>query len=192
MNQNPIIQVLLAILGFGFFQIVLYIFLLFATFEILWECGNSWLDDRLHDNMRLFFLLGAAILQTLYCVRLVKEKTKKYAGYTGLVLNFVTIYFICIVPWSGLNWNNYYQEFTKEEWYDESRRSMKMARYIIKYDYLSDKTRSEVIELLGPNEYPEYYNPDSSLIYYTGDAYSPLYVDFENGKVSRSYLGCLD
>lgn len=180
---------IVGLLIFGLIQIVIYFPILISLFDIF-PCGNDYLDDRRADLTVFIVLTAMAIIQAFICIRFIRKKTYYEAGYAGLMTNLFTLYFVFLIGPHSLNFDNYYKEFSQEEWIENPDRPFKMVCYVINYNLIEGKTKSEVIELLGP---PDHSSDDNTEIYYlNSNGYEPLVTAFSKDEIISYYLECND
>ena len=122
-------------------------------------------------------------------LKLGNDKNRKYIAIVPAVILSPIFYFLLIVSWIYVV--EYYPEekFDKQKWETNIEERYTMSENIIKSKILIEKTKEEVIELLG-NEYRDY--GENHIGYYLGFVPRMITIDpdvldvyFENGKVVK-------
>jgi hypothetical protein len=181
---------IIGILSFGLLHFVVYSILFSYTFEFL-SCGDDFLNDRLQHNVLFLTLFGLVLGQAFVSWKLIKALVYKASGIAGLIFIMPSLYFSFLIGPKGLLKSNYYTEFSKETWGNQSNRSEEMIRYIINEEILIGMSREEVKAELGQ---PAYYScaEDSCFVYHSESAYLPLKVEFVHNQVTETHVICVD
>ncbi len=188
--MKNLLRFLIGLLIFGLVHYLIYDILFSYAFEIF-PCEDDLLDDRLQHNIVFFTLAGLIIGQAFVSRKLIKGKDYKFSGWAGILLILPAIYFIVMVGPKGLIKSNYYTEFSKDSWGNTENRTEEMIRYTINEEVLLGMTREEIKSELGQ---PAYYSceEDSCFVYHTKSEYTPINVKFQDNKVQKVYVICID
>jgi hypothetical protein len=187
-------------LGFGIIGIVLISLLLQCLLAVLifilvpgelWECGNSYLNDREIETAALLVMTIYLIVLTIIARILLKQTTTKWFGIVLLASHVFLMKQFFVSAYKIVNWNYYYEEVSLTAPLAKDGRTIKMARYLLNYHVLDGRTKADVLFCLGKGD-NSFTNGGNIHAYNFGVSSSPMIIEFENERVLKYYLECFD